>query len=122
MTTCGWRGRATATPDLPRRVDVGAPVQQQPRDLDVVILRRDIEARDSILGRPQGCEDMRVRGTVGEKGKIRREADGRQREARILSERDNEREGSKRCWESKRGGFNYASFTYYYIIIYRPLD
>ena len=59
-----WLERAR--PDLRRRVNVGAPVQQQPHDLDVVILRRDVEARGPILGRPQGCEDMWVRGTLKE--------------------------------------------------------
>ncbi len=62
--------RARAKIDLRRRVDFGAPVQQQPRDLDVAISRRDVEARNPILGRPQECEDIRVRGTVGEKMRI----------------------------------------------------
>ncbi len=56
-------GRATARPDLLHRVDVGAPVQQQPSDLDVIILRRDVEARATGLGRQKG-----VRRTAGQAG------------------------------------------------------
>ncbi len=62
----GWR--ETARPDPRRRVNVGAPVQQQPRDLNVTVFRRDVEARTTGLGRQKECGEMRVRGTVRNQG------------------------------------------------------
>ncbi len=63
-------GRATARPDLSRRVDVGAPVQQQPRDLDVTFFRHDVEDRPTVLDRQKGCGQTRLRNTFN-----RRESD-----------------------------------------------
>ena len=47
--------------DLLRRVDAGAPVQQEPRHLLVPFLRRHDEARRAVLRRAGG-----VRGQAGQ--------------------------------------------------------
>ncbi len=51
--------------DLRRRVDAGAPVQQQPHHLHVALSRRQKEACGTILRRPGSCAGPAVQGRSG---------------------------------------------------------